>query len=65
MAAELGLSERMARNLLKSWVEDGWLEKGKSVTTRPKLQFNGKISAIHQQLIGNALGRREEHGLIE
>jgi hypothetical protein len=32
----------------------------KSVTPRPKLQFNGKISAIHRQLIGNAMGRREE-----
>jgi len=54
VAAELGLSERMARNLLRAWVEDGWLEKGKSVTACPKLQSNGKISAINRQLIGNA-----------
>ncbi len=26
VAAELGLSERMARNLLTDWVRDGWLE---------------------------------------
>jgi hypothetical protein len=26
VAKELGLSERMARNLLTGWVEDGWLE---------------------------------------
>jgi hypothetical protein len=43
VAAELG-----------PWVEDGWLEKGKSVTACPKLQSNGKISAINRQLIGNA-----------
>jgi hypothetical protein len=26
VAGELGLSKCMARNLLKDWVEDGWLE---------------------------------------
>jgi len=35
-------------------VEDGWPEKGESVTLRPSLQFIGKMSEIHRQLIGNA-----------
>ena len=31
----------------------------KSLTSCQSLQFIGKISAIHRQLIGNASGRRE------
>ena len=34
-----------------------------SLTPRQKLQFIGKISAIHRQLIGNNSGRREERAL--
>jgi Fic family protein len=60
VASELGLSERMARNLLKDWVEDGWLEvtnpsrRARSYSLSAKYrQYLGKISAIPRQNIGN------------
>ncbi|MCK9442833.1 MAG: hypothetical protein M0Q13_15600 [Methanothrix sp.] len=52
VAAELALSERMARNLLKGWMDDGWLEvadpPGGGGLTRYR-QFIGNTSAAHRQ----------------
>ncbi len=48
VARTLGLSQRMARNLLKNWVEEGWLEiadpsrRGRTYTLSVSYrQFNG------------------------
>lgn len=55
VAAELGLSERMARNLLGAWVKDGWLEianpsrRARSYSLSAKYrQYIGSLSAIVQ-----------------
>ena len=49
VAAELGLSERMARILLKDWVEDGWL-----VVTNPSRRARSySLSAKYRQYIGS------------
>jgi len=49
VAAELGLSERMARNLLKDWVKDGWL-----VVTNPSRRARSySLSAKYRQYIGS------------
>jgi DNA-binding transcriptional regulator PaaX len=49
VAAELGLSERMARNLLGSWVKDGWL-----VVTNPSRRARSySLSAKYRQYIGS------------
>ena len=50
VAAELGLSERMARNLLKSWVDDGWLE----VADPSRRGRAYSLSAIYRQYIGSS-----------
>lgn len=49
----LGLSQRMARNLLRDWVEDGWLEiadssrRGRAYSLSVGYrQFIGKLTAI-------------------
>jgi len=49
VASELGLSERMARNLLKDWVEDGWLE----VTNPSRRARSYSLSAKYRQYIGS------------
>ena len=49
VASELGLSERMARNLLKGWVDDGWLEVADS--SRRARAYS--LSAIYRQYIGS------------
>ena len=49
VAAELGLSERMARNLLKDWVEDGWLE----VADPSRRARSYRLSAKYRQYIGS------------
>ena len=49
VAAELGLSDRMARLLLKDWVGQGWLMMADS--SRRKRAYI--LSAIYRQLIGN------------
>jgi len=49
VAAELGLSERMARNLLKDWVKDGWLE----VTNPSRRARSYSLSAKYRQYIGS------------
>jgi len=56
VAAELGLSERMARNLLGTWVKDGWLEvanhsrRARSYSLSAKYrQYIGSLSAIIQE----------------
>ncbi len=49
VAHELGLSERMARNLLKDWVEDGWLE----VTNPSRRARSYSLSAKYRQYIGS------------
>jgi len=49
VAAELGLSERMARNLLGAWVKDGWL-----VVTNPSRRARSySLSAKYRQYIGS------------
>ena len=63
VAAELGLSERMARNLLKDLGGRRMAGDYESIPPRPILQFIGKISAIHRQLIGNSSGSREERAV--
>jgi Fic family protein len=49
VAKELGLSERMARNLFKNWVEDGWLE----VTNPSRRARAYSLSAKYRQYIGS------------
>lgn len=49
VARTLGLSERMARNLLKQWVEDGWLE----IADSSRRARNYILSAIYRQYIGS------------
>jgi cell filamentation protein, protein adenylyltransferase len=49
VAAELGLSERMARNLLGTWVKDGWL----LVTNPSRRARSYSLSAKYRQYIGS------------
>lgn len=49
VASELGLSTRMARLLLKRWVEDGWLK----VADPSRRNRAYGLSAIFRQYIGN------------
>jgi Fic family protein len=49
VAEELGLSERMARNLLKDWVEDGWLE----VANPSRRARAYSLKALYRQYIGS------------
>jgi Fic family protein len=49
VATELGLSERMARNLLKSWVEDGWLE----IADPSRRARSYSLTAKYRQYIGS------------
>jgi DNA-binding IclR family transcriptional regulator len=49
VAKELGLPERMARNLVQEWVKQGWLET--SDPSRRKRTY--ELSAIYRQFIGN------------
>ena len=58
VAAELGLSERMARNLLKQWVKDEWLE----VTNPSRRARSYSLSAKYRQYIGSlsAMHREDE-----
>lgn len=48
VAAELGLSERMARNLLGAWVNDGWLQ----ITNPSRRARSYSLSAEYRQYIG-------------
>ncbi len=59
VAAELGLSERMARNLLTDWVKDGWLE----VADPSRRARSYSLSAKYRQYIGSlsAIVREEEN----
>jgi DNA-binding transcriptional regulator PaaX len=61
VAKELGLSERMARNLLTGWVEDGWLE----VTNQSRRARAYSLSAEYRQYIGSSSampqGEKNEH----
>ena len=50
VAKELGLSERMARNLLTGWVEDGWLE----VANPSRRARAYSLSAKYRQYIGSS-----------
>jgi len=63
-AEELGLSERMARNLLKDWVEDRWLE----VSNPSRRARSYGLKALYRQYIGSLSamppGRREERAVI-
>jgi Fic family protein len=54
VAATLGLSQRMARNLLRDWVEQGWL-----IVAQPSNRKRAyTLSAMYRQFIGNAERRR-------
>jgi len=57
VAEELGLSERMARNLLKTWVEGGWLE----VSNPSRRARAYSLSAKYRQYLGSlsAMPREE------
>jgi len=48
-ARELGLSDRMARVLLKDWVNDGWLK----IASASKRTRSYSLSAVYRQLIGS------------
>jgi len=48
VASELGLSERMARNLLSGWVKDGWLE----AATPSRRARSYRLTANYRQYIG-------------
>ena len=49
VAAALGLSDRMARNLLSAWVKDGWL----ALANASKRARAYKLTAIYRQFNGN------------
>jgi hypothetical protein len=49
VAEELGLSECMARNLLKNWVEDGWVE----ITNPSRSARAYSLKALYRQYIGS------------
>jgi Fic family protein len=49
VAEILGLSERMARNLMQQWVEQGWLV----VTNDSRRKRAYELSAVYRQFIGN------------
>lgn len=49
VASVLGLSERQVRNLLKEWVEAGWLE----VSDRSRKSRAYHLSAEYRQFVGN------------
>ena len=49
VAAELGLSERMARNLLGVWVKEGWLE----IADPSRRARAYSLSAKYRQYIGS------------
>ena len=49
VAQSLGLSQRMARNLLQGWVDDGLLV----VVDASKRKLAYGLSAIYRQYIGN------------
>jgi transposase len=49
VAAELGLSERTARNLLKAWVDDGWLQ----VANPSRRARAYSLSAEYRQYLGS------------
>ena len=49
VAHVLGLSDRMARNLLRDWVEQGWLQVAEP--SRRKRTY--ALSAIYRQYIGS------------
>jgi predicted transcriptional regulator len=49
VAGELGLSERMARNLLTDWVKDGWLQ-----AANPSRRARAySLSAKYRQYLGS------------
>ena len=53
VAGELGLSERMARNLLVDWVKEGWLE----VTNPSRRARAYSLSAKYRQYVGSLSAR--------
>lgn len=58
VARELGLSERMARNLLVDWVKDGWLE-----VTKPSRRARAYgLSAKYRQYVGSLSARSWDNG---
>lgn len=56
VAETLGLSQRMARNLLQGWVEDGWL----LVADPSKRKRAYALSAIYRQYIGSLTAMKQE-----
>jgi len=56
VAQTLGLSPRMARNLLKAWVDDGWLV----VANPSKRKRAYGLSATYRQYIGSVTAMKPE-----
>jgi Fic family protein len=56
VAETLGLSPRMARNLLQGWVEDGWLV----VANPSKRKRAYGLSAVYRQYIGSLTAMKPE-----
>ncbi len=56
VAETLGLSPRMARNLLQAWVDDGWLV----VVDPSKRKRAYGLSAIYRQYIGSLTAMKPE-----
>ncbi len=52
VARALGLSERMARDLLKTWVEDGWLVVVNPSRRARAFSLSPELSAVYRQSIG-------------
>lgn len=48
MAKALGLSERMARNLMQDWVAQGWL----LIANESRRKRAYELSAVYRQFIG-------------
>ncbi len=55
VAETLGLSDRMVRNLMQGWVEQGWLE----VSDSARRTRAYRLSAIHWEFIGNPGCKKE------
>jgi len=56
VARTLGLSERMARILLRDWVKDGWL-----IVADPSRRKRAyKLTAIYRQYVGGLSAKKTE-----
>lgn len=58
VAASLGLSARMARELVADWVQDGWLEP----VTSAKKNRTYHLSAVYRHFIGDLTATKKNEG---